>query len=137
MVDDNQPPRAEDARLQDVGARLKAMHDAVAEKEEAEREVEGSAQGVGVGFRIGIELVAGVLVGAGLGWFIDSKLETKPIFMLAFIALGFAASVLSVLRILKNLDQAVGLGRAVRDKEGRVKDTTPPKSPKGFEDEDD
>ncbi len=120
------------AKLEDVGARLKAMQDAVAEKKETERNVEESAQGVGVGFRIGIELVAGVLVGAGLGWFIDSKLNTKPIFMLAFIALGFAASVLSVIRILKNLDQAVGLGRAIREKDAK---NAPP--PKGWEDEDD
>lgn len=122
------------AKLEDVGARLKAMQDAVAEKKETERNVEESAQGVGVGFRIGIELVAGVLVGAGLGWFIDSKLNTKPIFMLAFIALGFAASVLSVIRILKNLDQAVGLGRAIREKDAK---NAPPPPPKGWEDEDD
>ena len=122
--------------LEDVGARLKAAQDAAAAKVTREVEAGDSAQGVGVGFRIGIELIAGVLVGAGLGWFIDKKLETSPIFMLAFIALGFAASVLSVIRILKKLDQAVGLGRAVRDKQGREVDTTPPPSPKGFEDED-
>ena len=125
MTDQGSPPR-----LEDVGKRLKAMQDAVAVKTAAELEVEGSAQGVGVGFRIGIELVAGILVGAGLGWFIDSKLNTKPIFMLAFIAMGFAASVLSVIRILKNLDQAVGLGRAIREK-----DATPP--PKAWDDDDD
>ena len=122
------------AKLEDVGKRLKAMQDAVADKKETQVEAEGSAQGVGVGFRIGIELIAGVLVGAGLGWFIDSKLGTKPIFMLAFIALGFAASVLSVIRVLKNLDQAVGLGRAIREKDAKY---APPPSPKGFEDEDD
>lgn len=124
-----------DRRLEDVGARLKAMQNAVAEKQAVNKEQEGSAQGVGVGFRIGIELVAGVLVGAGLGWFIDSKLGTKPIFMLALIALGFAASVLSVIRILKNLDQAVGLGRAVREKEDREK--AAPQAPKAWDDDDD
>lgn len=115
MTDSHKPS------LEDVGARLKAMQDAVAGKKETERETEGSAQGLGVGFRIGIELVAGVLVGAGLGWLIDRELNTKPIFMLALIALGFAASVLSVIRILKNLDQAVGLGRAIREKEATTK----------------
>ncbi len=123
-----------DKRLEDVGARLKAMHAAVAEKRTAERKTEESSQGVGVGFRIGIELVAGVLVGAGLGWFIDNKLGTKPIFMLALIALGFAASVLSVIRILKNLDQAVGLGRAIREKDDAKKNGP---SPKTWDDDDD
>lgn len=119
-----------DKRLEDVAARLKAMQSAAARSKASEREQEGSAQGVGVGFRIGIELVAGVLVGAGLGWFIDDKLGTKPTFMLALIAVGFAASVLSVIRILKNLDQAVGLGRAIREKDSKP-------SPKTWDDDDD
>ena len=127
MTDSHKPS------LEDVGARLKAMQDAVADKKETEQETERSAQGLGVGFRIGIELVAGVLVGAGLGWLIDRELNTKPIFMLALIALGFAASVLSVIRVLKNLDQAVGLGRAIREKE--AKKYAPP--PKAFDDDDD
>jgi ATP synthase protein I len=99
------------------------MQNAAAGKKEAEKKAEGSSQGLGVGFRIGVELVAGVLVGAAIGWFIDSKLNTKPIFMLAMIAVGFAASVLSVIRILKNLDEAVGLGRAIREKEARDNET--------------
>lgn len=126
----------EKTKLEDVGARLKAMQDAVASKKTAEKAKQGAALDAGVGFRIGIELVAGVLVGAGLGWYIDKQLGTSPIFMLAFISLGFAAGVMSVFRILKNLDQSVGLGRAIREKEGKL-DETPPKSPKGFEDEDD
>ena len=132
MVDTDKPPT-----LEDVSARLKALQDAAAVKKTSEQEKQGSARIAGVGFRIGVELIAGVLVGGGLGYFIDTEFDTKPIFMLAFIALGFAASLMSVLRILKNLDHAVGLGRAVRDKEGREKDLTPPPSPKGWEDEDD
>jgi len=139
MSDHDTPPSPEPT-LENVSARLKAAQDAVADKKTAERGTEDAAQGAGVGFRIGIELVAGVLVGAGLGWFIDDKLDTSPIFMLACISLGFAASVLNVLRVLKNLDQSVGLGRALREKEEREKDAArqaPPPSPKGFEDEDD
>jgi ATP synthase protein I len=132
MSDQQKPPS-----LDDVGARLKAAQDRVADKKTAERGKQAASQDAGVGFRIGVELVAGVLFGAGLGWFIDSKLDTKPIFMLACIALGFAASVLSVIRVLKNLDHSVGLGRAMREKEtGQKADLTPPKPPMGFEDED-
>jgi ATP synthase protein I len=135
MSEHDKPPS-----LEDVSARLKAIQDAASDKQAAERGTEEAAQGAGIGFRIGIELVAGVLVGAGLGWFIDSKLDTSPIFMLACISLGFAASMLNVLRVLKNLDQSVGLGRALKEKEAREKDAArqqPPPSPKGFEDEDD
>ena len=129
MTDHDKPPS-----IEDVSARLKAMQEAVADKKETERETGESAQGLGVGFRIGIEMVAGVLVGAGLGWFIDDKLNTKPIFMLALIAVGFAASMLNVLRILRNLDEAVGLGRAVREKNERDKKYEP--KPGAFDDDD-
>jgi len=52
--------------------------------------------------------------------------------MLALIAVGFAASMLNVLRILRNLDEAVGLGRAVREKNERDKKYEP--KPGAFDD---
>jgi ATP synthase protein I len=42
--------------------------------------------------------VAGVLVGAGLGWLIDRWLGTLPWGMFVFALLGFTAGVLNVMR---------------------------------------
>ena len=50
------------------------------------------------GFRLSSELVAGVLVGAGIGWLIDRWLGTLPWGMFVFALLGFAAGVLNVMR---------------------------------------
>jgi ATP synthase protein I len=50
------------------------------------------------GFRLSTELVAGVLVGAGLGWLIDRWLGISPWGMIVFLLLGFAAGVLNVMR---------------------------------------
>jgi ATP synthase protein I len=50
------------------------------------------------GFRLSSELVAGVLVGAGLGWLIDRWLGTLPWGMFVFALVGFAAGVLNVMR---------------------------------------
>jgi ATP synthase protein I len=50
------------------------------------------------GFRLSSELVAGVLVGAGLGWLIDRWLGTLPWGMFVFALLGFTAGVLNVMR---------------------------------------
>ena len=50
------------------------------------------------GFRLSSELVAGVLVGAGLGWLIDRWLGILPWGMFVFALLGFTAGVLTVMR---------------------------------------
>lgn len=50
------------------------------------------------GFRLSTELVAGVLVGAALGWLLDRWLGISPWGMIVFLLLGFAAGVLNVMR---------------------------------------
>jgi ATP synthase protein I len=50
------------------------------------------------GFRLSTELVAGVLVGAAVGWVIDRWLGISPWGMIVFLLLGFTAGVLNVMR---------------------------------------
>jgi ATP synthase protein I len=57
-----------------------------------------TASGYARGFRLSSELVAGVLVGAGLGWLIDRWLGTSPWGLIVLLLLGFAAGVLNVMR---------------------------------------
>ena len=57
-----------------------------------------TASGYARGFRLSSELVAGVLVGAGLGWLIDRLLGISPWGFIVFLLLGFVAGVLNVMR---------------------------------------
>jgi len=57
-----------------------------------------TASGYARGFRLSSELVAGVVVGAGLGWLIDRLLGISPWGLIVFLLLGFAAGVLNVMR---------------------------------------
>ncbi len=57
-----------------------------------------TASGYARGFRLSSEFVAGVLVGAGLGWLIDRWLGTSPWGLIVLLLLGFAAGVLNVMR---------------------------------------
>jgi ATP synthase protein I len=57
-----------------------------------------AASGYARGFRLSSELVAGVLVGAGLGWLIDRLLGISPWGFIIFLLLGFVAGVLNVMR---------------------------------------
>ncbi len=51
------------------------------------------------GFRLSTELVAGVLVGAGIGWGLDRWLGTKPWLLIVFFLLGTAAGMQNVIRV--------------------------------------
>jgi ATP synthase protein I len=50
------------------------------------------------GFRLSSELIAGVVVGALIGWGFDRLLSTSPFGLIVFVLLGFAAGVLNVIR---------------------------------------
>jgi ATP synthase protein I len=56
------------------------------------------ASGYAKGLRLSSELVAGVLVGAGIGWLLDRWLGISPWGLIVFLLLGFAAGILNVMR---------------------------------------
>ncbi len=51
-----------------------------------------------LGFRLSSELIAGVVVGAGIGWGFDRLLSTSPFGFIVFTLLGFVAGVVNVVR---------------------------------------
>jgi F0F1-type ATP synthase assembly protein I len=56
------------------------------------------ASAMALGFRLSSELVAGVVVGALIGWGIDRLLSTSPWGLIVFLLLGFTAGVVNVIR---------------------------------------
>ncbi len=62
--------------------------------------------GWGKGLRLGSEFVAAILVGLGIGWLLDSWLNTTPWFMLVMLMFGFAAGVLNVVRAAAEMNKA-------------------------------
>tara|TARA_B100001094_G_C17541649_1_gene489448 strand:+ start:206 stop:550 length:345 start_codon:yes stop_codon:yes gene_type:complete len=101
----------------------KKLH-AIRQKELKEKDTKTGINNkeLGQGLRIGIEVVVSIFLGAGLGLLIDRWLNSSPVFMIFFLILGFAAGIMNTLRIIKGLDEAVGLGRAVRDKKKQTED---------------
>ena len=96
-------PELSDAEL---SGRLSGLGSAI-DKVRAERKAEEKAAapdrtsataGMTLAFRLGAEFVAGVLVGAGLGWGIDHLFGTAPWGMIVFLLLGFGAGIINMMR---------------------------------------
>jgi ATP synthase protein I len=100
--DDNDPGQRRDEAA--LSARLRRLGDQIdrqrpSEPSEARRgRPAADASGYARGFRLSSELVAGVLVGAAIGWALDRLLGISPWGLIVFLLLGFAAGVINVMR---------------------------------------
>ena len=94
----NQPDEeaALSARLKRLGDRLNEVSRAPEPESSARQSTDFS--GFARGFRLSSELVAGVAVGALIGWLIDRWLGISPWGLVVFLLLGFAAGILNVMR---------------------------------------
>src|SRR5919109_1257820 len=75
-------------------------------------------QGLGFGFRIGIELVVAIGVATGLGWAIDRWLGTRPWGLIVLFFLGVAAGMLNVYRAVSGISTPVGYREPGADSAG-------------------
>jgi ATP synthase protein I len=67
-----------------------------------------SGAALGLGFRIGLELVVAVFVGVAIGWACDRWFGTRPWGLLVFLFLGIGAGMTNVYRVVKGLGMTVG-----------------------------
>lgn len=108
------PPRTND----DLDDRRAALEKAITQKRGAEigPEPRSPRTSIAYALRLSTDFVAGVLVGAALGWGIDKLAGTSPWGLIVFLLLGFAAGVLNVMR-------SAGLvAEPFREKDGSLRD---------------
>lgn len=86
------------ARLRRLGDRLDHVKASSESGPSVGTQTSGDRTAMARGLRLSSELVAGVLVGAGLGWLIDRWLGISPLGLIVFLLLGFAAGVVNVMR---------------------------------------
>jgi ATP synthase protein I len=100
MADDagkQQPPS-----LDEFSKRLDAAR---GDPKGAEASRAGTGASMGRAFRVGSELLAGLLVGGLLGLGLDRLFGTEPLFLLVGIGVGFAAGVMNVGRAMKQMNK--------------------------------
>ncbi len=99
---------------------LKALEDRIAALKGTQlpeaREDEHYSQ-AHLGWRMVIELVAGILIGFGIGYGLDWLLGTLPLFLVLFILVGLAAGIKTMMRTASEIqdDQLAHAARTRKD----------------------
>jgi len=60
--------------------------------------------------RLATELVAGVVVGGLIGWWVDRTFKTSPFGLIGFLVLGAAAGTLNLVRSVQRMNAQLGTG---------------------------
>ena len=87
--------------LKSLEEKIRAAKKAVEPKEPAQNKFSAAE----VGWRMIIELTAGVFIGFGLGYGLDFLFGTKPVFILLLTLLGFAAGVKTMMKSARELQK--------------------------------
>ncbi len=101
-------------RLRKLGHRLDERRDDL--DEVVERDAAPRSPGVAMAMRLASDFVAGVVVGAALGWGFDRLFDTSPWGLVVLLLLGFAAGLLNVMRSAGLVRP--GIGGADRGRDG-------------------
>lgn len=117
---------ADDERLKRLAERLEAAR--AAQQPPPPRESHYTL--ANLAWRMVVELVAGLAIGFGIGIGLDALFGTRPVFLVAFTLLGFAAGVQTMIRTAREVGRtgprgpdgqegpAAGAGRDGRDGRG-------------------
>ena len=82
-------------KLADLDRRISDARDAGKPKPRTDKDKYAA---MSLGWRMVIELVLSVMIGAAMGWGLDSLLGSLPLFLIVFVLLGFAAGVRTMMR---------------------------------------
>ena len=88
-----------DNPLKSLGEKIDAAKKAIEPVEPAQNKFSAAE----VGWRMIIELTAGVFLGFGVGYGLDFLFDTRPVFILILTLFGFAAGVKTMMRSAREL----------------------------------
>ena len=101
-------PGDKKAKLAELEQRIAAARQA---GEPKPREDKDKYAAMSMAWRVTIELVVSIMIGAAMGWGLDSLFGTLPAFLVVFTLLGFAAGVRTMMRSVEE-DQRRKAARA-------------------------
>ncbi len=90
--------RARLDKLSSEMAARRAADEAVVERAAAKEGDSGFGRGMSMAFRVVSELIAGIVVGAAIGYGLDRLFHTKPLFIILLGLLGTAGGFWNIIR---------------------------------------
>jgi len=90
----------EKKKLKAISDRIEKMKD----KHQKESLDDASVSDISLAFQIPIELISGVLVGAGIGYILDKLFDLESLFLITFIILGGIAGIVNVARMAQKTE---------------------------------
>lgn len=110
-----------DPRLDDLKSRLSALEEKDKNTGTALKSKETDQNNMRLGLRAGTELIAAIIVGTALGYYLDKSLGTKPIFLIALLILGVITGFVNVWRTTQNIGYKVGYKDQLNEKTDQEK----------------
>lgn len=103
-MSEGKPPSS----LEDIDTRLRQARARGKPRGRKASENRSSIKGAGLAMRIGVELVAGLIVGVGIGLLLDRWLGTTPWMLVGFFFMGAAAGMMNMYRTVRRLEYGAG-----------------------------
>jgi ATP synthase protein I len=104
--------------LDELESRLRKARERGAGPEKPERSDDLPGGSLGFAFRIGVELLAAMIVGVGGGLLLDRWLGTAPWGLIGMFFLGAGAGVMNVYRAVSGIGYAAGYDRQAGGSDG-------------------
>ena len=98
----DRPDQDRTDRLAALDRKLNAARSAGEPKPRADKDKYAA---MSMGWRMVIELVVSVMVGAAMGYGLDTLIGSLPLFLIVFVLLGFAAGVRTMMRSAEEMQR--------------------------------
>ena len=92
-----------DNRLNTLGEKIRSAKSKKVISETVDKQPNSKL--IGLGMRVGLEMIASLGVCGFIGWYLDGIFNTKPWVLLVFLLLGIAAGLRSVFKIIRVLEK--------------------------------
>jgi ATP synthase protein I len=103
--DETGPDETSSRNLRELGARLEEARRSQNEGQARKPALGLESRQYGQAWRLAVEMVAGLAVGAGMGWLLDWFFGTSPWLMVIFFFLGAGAGMKSAMRVAREINR--------------------------------